>query len=163
MNRPRPTNANVGVLRRAMDKIGTNANQLAKELGRDSSYIYNLLNGKKKSIAAGDALKLERLLQLSSGALFDTARQQDNGPRRSTKTFSIHVDLSPPVAQRLEREAKLLGVKPDDLIKVWIGEKLRSIDVAGRSSDPRRSVRTSAMSSDLRELALEALDQPYQP
>lgn len=161
MSKARAAKADIGLLRRAMDKTGTNANRLARELGRDSSYIYNLLNGKKKSIAAGDALKLEQLLRLASGALFNGAAQ-DGAPKHSTKSSKVEIELSRPVARRLEQEAILLGVTLENLIKVWIGDKVRSIDVAARSGDPRRSIETSEMSTELRDLALEALDQPYE-
>ncbi len=161
MNRPEPTPANIDLLRRTMDKTGTNANKLAKELGRDSSYIYNLLSGKKRSIAARDALKLERLLRLPSGALFDNAVHREERSKASVKKSTVEIDLSRSVAQRLAREATLLGVTPEDLVKVWIGEKMRSIDVENRLANPRRSVKTAQMPPDLRDLAIEALDQPY--
>ncbi len=35
--------------------------------------------------------------------------------------------------------------------------------LTARAADPRRSLRTAAMSEDLKALALEALDQPYEP
>ncbi len=36
------------------------------------------------------------------------------------------------------------------------------IELTAKHADPRRSLRTSAMPEDLRALALEALDQPYE-
>jgi plasmid maintenance system antidote protein VapI len=162
MGKPRQTDPDVGLLREAMDRLGTNPNQLAKQLGRDSSYVYNLLNGKKKSIAAGDALKLERLLHLSAGSLFGLAQQTEERSGAAEKT-GVYVDFSASVARRLDREALRLGVKREDLIKVWVDEKMRSVDRSDHVADPRRSIKTDRMPSDLRELALEALDKPYEP
>ena len=80
--------AMVSKLRRAMQDAGTNANDLAKRLGRDSSYIYNLLSGKKRSLGAGDMSALERLLELPPGALSNYLVPRANPPKPKQRSAS---------------------------------------------------------------------------
>lgn len=182
----------ISALNSAMREAGTNANRLAKELGRDSSYVYNLLHGKKKSVGAGDLAAIERKLGISAGGLSQLMeRYTGNIPttvnasmhrgRRASVEFRastqdvkqkgaprarmlrVSIDFPEGIARRLDREAQRLGVESADLIKVWVDEKMRSLAMADRAADPRRSLATAQMPIELRDLALEALDRPYEP
>lgn len=101
--------AMIKALRSAMRDAGTNPNRLAKDLGRDGSYIYNLLSGKKRSIAAGDMAELERVVGLPPGGLSAFLAPHLRSPAVEQKAPGLARRIPAPAAELVDRLVPVFG------------------------------------------------------